>query len=176
MAAIAEEAGVTKPTLYREVGAKDALVHALGARLDGRVRTVIETAVGAVSGRRNELRTFVRSSLEAVGADRDIYLFVSAGGTGEDRLRQALLLADRTADLLAQRLAEQRVADDADPSVATAWAYGLVGMLHFVTLWWLRAPTVTADELADQLTELLWSGLQVDEAPAANARRRRGQR
>ena len=38
LAAIAAQAGVTKPTLYREVGDRDALVHALAERLSAPIR------------------------------------------------------------------------------------------------------------------------------------------
>ena len=34
--------------------------------------------------------------------------------------------------------------------------------LQYVALWWLRDQSVSAAQLADQLTELLWSGLRGD--------------
>ena len=51
----------------------------------------------------------------------------------------------------------------------TAWSYGLLGALHFVTLWWLREPRAEAEQVADQVTQLLWSGMRAgtDPDPAA---------
>jgi hypothetical protein len=54
--------------------------------------------------------------------------------------------------------------------VATVWAYGLVGALHFVTLWWLRDEAVDRDEVTAHITELLWSGVGL-EAGAPIAKR-----
>ena len=50
----------------------------------------------------------------------------------------------------------------ADPEVATAWSYGLLGAVHFVTLWWLREQKPAADTVVEQITALLWSGMGLD--------------
>ena len=57
------------------------------------------------------------------------------------------------------RIARQRIDDGRDPTVALTWAYGLIGTLHFVTLWWLRDRTCSSQEIANHLTDLLWSGI-----------------
>ena len=49
-----------------------------------------------------------------------------------------------------------------DPEVATVWSYGLLGALHFVTLWWLREQKPTAETVVEQITALLWSGMGLD--------------
>ena len=108
--------------------------------------------------------------LHLAALDRNLYLYVTAGGSSDDRVRQALLLADRTAQDFAAGIAVFRAAQGADPSVALAWAYGLIGTLHFVTLWWLRDGTTDADDLADQITTLLWSGLGGQDAPPRRPR------
>jgi hypothetical protein len=43
--------------------------------------------------------------------------------------------------------------------VATPWAYGVIGMLNLVSLWWIHEPDRPADVLAGQLADLLWPGL-----------------
>lgn len=171
MEAIAAEAAVTKPTLYREIGDKDALVEALAERLVDRIIAAVGAGVAGQAGAQAQLRGFVSAYLDVVERDRALYLYVTAGGTSDDRLRQALHLADRSAAPIAEQLAAQRVADGADPSVAVVWSYGLIGMLHFVTLWWMRDGEVDRDRLTDQVTELMWSGLG-NERAAARPRRR----
>ena len=170
MEAIAAEAAVTKPTLYREVGDKDAVVQALAERFVDRIIEAVGEAVARATEPRAQLRALVAAYLEVVERDRPLYLYVTAGGSSDDRLRQALHLADRSATPIAEQLAAQRTASGADPSVAVVWSYGLIGMLHYVTLWWLREPVVDRDRLADQVTELMWSGFGGD---AAGPRRRR---
>jgi len=157
--AIAAAAGVTKPILYRGVGDKDALVAALAERLVARMTAEVTTMVAQASGGRERLRTLVGGYLHFAALDRHLYLYVTAGGRSDDRVQQALLLADRTAHGFAAGIAAFRTARAADPAVALAWAYGLIGTLHFVTLWWLRDGTGDTEDVAEQITTLLWSGL-----------------
>jgi AcrR family transcriptional regulator len=157
--AIAAEAGVTKPTLYRGVGDKDALVIALAERLVARMTAEVTSLVTAASGGRARMRALVGGYLEFAALNRHVYLYVTNGGRSDDRVRQALLLADRTAEGFARGIAATRASQGADASVAHAWAYAMIGSLHFVTLWWLRDGATDADKIADQITALLWSGL-----------------
>jgi AcrR family transcriptional regulator len=160
---IAIEAGVTKPTLYREVGDRDALVHALAERLAGRMAEETTRLVGAASAPREGLRNLVAGYLDLAARDRHLYLFVTAGATGEDRVQQSLLLADGAAGQFAEPIAAYRVANGADPAVASVWSYGLLGAMHFVTLWWLRDQTTDMDLVIDQITSLLWSGMGLED-------------
>ena len=162
LAAIAAQAGVTKPMVYRGLGDKDAVVQALAERLVARMTRDVRALVAGATGPRDQLQRFVAGYLGQAAADRNVYLYVTAGGSSDDRVRQALLLADRSAHQFAEGIAAMRRANGADPAVAAAWSYGLIGMLHFVTLWWLRDGAPDQATLAAQITELLWSGLGGD--------------
>lgn len=160
--AIAAAAGVTKPTLYRGVGDRDALIYALAERLTERMASDVAETVARAEGPRDALQRLVHGYLAHAATERNLYLYVSAGSGGDDRLRQSLLLADGSARRFAEGIAAHRASRGADPSVATVWSYGLVGALHFVTLWWLRDPSVEARDVTDQLTALLWPGLDTE--------------
>ena len=170
--AIAAEAGVTKPILYRGVGHRDALVNALALRLTVRMANHVSRLVERAASPRDALRRLVGGYLGRAASDRHLYLYVTAGGASEDRVQQSLLLADGAARQFAERIAVFRTARGADPAVATVWAYGLVGALHFVTLWWLRDEAIAIDQVTEQITELLWSGLGL-EAVTRKAKRSR---
>jgi AcrR family transcriptional regulator len=170
--AIAAEAGVTKPILYRGVGDRDALVNALALRLATRMAEQVARLVEGAEGPRDALERLVGGYLEHAADDRHLYLYVTAGGASEDRVQQSLQLADGAARQFAERIAAYRESRGADPSVANVWAYGLVGALHFVTLWWLRDEAIDRDEVTAHITELLWSGVGL-EADAKIARRRK---
>lgn len=157
--AIAMEAGVTKPTLYREVGDKDALVNALAERLALRMAESIQGLVEQSSAPHEGLRGLVGGYLEFAAGDRHLYLFVTAGGTSDDRVQRSLVLADGAAQQFAEPIAAYRAAHGADPAVATVWSYALLGALHFVTLGWLRDQATDIDLVIDQITSLLWSGM-----------------
>jgi AcrR family transcriptional regulator len=157
--AIAIEAGVTKPILYRGVGDRDALVQALALRLTARMADAMTQLAADAAGPRAALRRLVGGYFERAAAERHLYLYVTAGGTSEDRVRQSLLLADDAAHRFEPGIAAYRAAGGADPAVAAVWAYAFVGALHFVTLWWLRDEALPLDAVAEQTTELLWEGL-----------------
>lgn len=157
--AIATEAGVTKPILYRGVGDRDALVNALAVRLSARMTEAVTQLVERATQPRDALYRLVAGYLGQAASERHLYLYITAGGASEDRVRQSLLLADGTAQQFAARIAAYRTARGADASVATVWAYGLIGALHFVALWWLRDEAITIDAVTEQITALLWSGV-----------------
>ena len=172
--AIAVAAGVTKPILYRGVGDRDALLNALAQRLTARMAARVAELVAQAAGPQDTLRKLVAGYLKHAAEERHLYLYVSAGGPGDDRVQQSLILADGTARQFAERIAADRSARGADASVATVWAYGLVGALHFVTLWWLRECDIGVDQIAEQVVEqitaLLWTGLK----PGATSRKPSG--
>ena len=167
--AIAAAAGVTKPTLYREVGDKDALVNFLAERLALRMAAAIQELISQAPSPRDGLRSLVTGYLDFAARERNLYLFVTAGGNRDDRLQQSLLLADGAASQFAEPIAAYRAARGANPEVATVWSYGLLGALHFVTLWWLRDQTADLDLVIEQITALLWSGMAIPAHESDNA-------
>lgn len=165
LAAIAAAAGVTKPILYREVGDKDVLVNELAQRLSERMAAASMQLVAAAKTPREGLRNLVTAYLDFASQERHLYLFVTAGGTGDDRVQHSLMLADGAAQQFAAPIAAYREAHHADPAVATVWSYGLLGALHYVTLWWLREPAQDIQPVVEQISALLWSGIGLDQHP-----------
>lgn len=162
--AIALEAGVTKPILYRGVGDRDTLTSALAERLSGRMAEWVSREVAAAQSPHDAVQRLVTAYLDHATRERNLYLFVSGGGSGEDRVRDLLRLADMTTRRFAEGIAEYRSSRGADPSVATVWSYGLVGALHYVTLWLLRDGDRDSADVAAQLTQMLWTGFRLDDA------------
>ncbi len=159
MEVIAAAATVTKPILYRTVGDRDALVTALAEIVIDRINEAATVAIAKARSPRSRLRALISAYTEVVENNRNLYLFVIAGGASVDRVSQLLRLADRSALPLARQLSAQRTAVGADPDVALPWAFGLIGTLQFATLWWLRDGQISADQLVEHITELLWSGI-----------------
>jgi AcrR family transcriptional regulator len=170
--AIASEAGVTKPIVYARVGSRAALSNALAERLAARL---IETGSAAVAGRPLDqamLAALFRSSLETLGEHRELFLYVTRGAS-DDMPERTLYLAGMSAEPLAALLTQWRVDQGLDPDVAGAWSYGIVGMLNMVSVWWLEEGEPSADVVAGQLAELVWSGLSGASRAAAPVRGRR---
>ena len=155
--AIALEAGVTKPIVYARVGGRTDVANALAERLADRL---IAAASAAVDGRpygHEMLAALIEANLVTVAAHRELFLYVT-GGTSDESPMRTLYLAERSTTPMAQQLARWRTRHGLDPAVALPWAYAIVGMLQLVSLWWLTEPDRTAEQLADHLAELLWTG------------------
>ncbi len=137
------------------------MVEGLAWRLNERHAEAARDAVAGLRDPAKAIRAFVDAYLEGLERDRNLYLYVT-GGTGAGSEPDGFLrFADQSADDLAQRLALLRGArTKKQHAAALPWAYGVIGMLHFVALWWLRTADRTRAELAEQLTDLLWAGLR----------------
>jgi AcrR family transcriptional regulator len=156
--AIATEAGVTKPIVYARVGSRAELSNALAARLADRLIDAARGEVGNGRLDRDTLAAFLRTTLETIGAHRELFLYVTRG-SADDTSERALYLAGKSAQPLAELLARWREHHGHDASVAVPWAYGIIGMLNLVSLWWIEEGGQPVGALADQLAELVWSGI-----------------
>ncbi len=150
---IAAACGVTKPIIYRHFGDRDGLVMAMALRF-------VAALVGALTpqlARRDAPRDLLASTIDAylvlLEGDTHLYRFLSVNEPGKRDL-VAGLIAEEVAIVLEQYLGDA----GQDTAGAKPWAYGLVGMVHFVGDWWARNDTPSRSTLVDQLTTLLWSG------------------
>ena len=156
--AIAREAGVTKPIVYARVGKRTEVSDALAQRLADRLMEAAAAAIGTRRTGRTQLVALIRSNLETLAAHRELFLFVT-GGASEEMPQRTLFLAGQSAKPMADQIAVWRKAAGLDPSVALTWAYGVVGLLNMVSLWWINESDQPAERVAEQLADLLWSGL-----------------
>jgi AcrR family transcriptional regulator len=156
--AIAVEAGVTKPVVYARVGSRAELSNALASRLAERLIAAGGGVVSSASLDRATLAALFRTSLEMIHDQRELFLYVTRGA-GDDTPDRTLYLAGRSAGPLAELLVHWRTAHGSDATVAVPWAYAIVGMLNMVSLWWVEESDRSAAALADELAELVWSGL-----------------
>ncbi len=160
MEAIAAEASVTKPILYRSVGDRDALVIALSERFVQRVNVAAAHDVARATSPRDAVYLLVRAFLDTVEGQSNLFLFVTAGTVGRDRVARSLSLADLSAVPLADLLARLHSAGEPPDQLASLiWAHGMIGAMQYATLWWLRNRSCTTHELAEHLTQLIWSGI-----------------
>ena len=155
---IAFEAGVTKPIVYARVGGRTDLANALAERLSDRLVAAARTAIDGRPYGREMLAALIAANLTTVAEQRELFLYVT-GGTSDETPKRTLYLAERSTVPMAQQLARWRTKQGLDPAVAVPWAYAVIGMLQLTSLWWLTDSDRSAEQLADHLAELLWSGL-----------------
>lgn len=156
MAAIAAEAGVSKPILYRHFGDKSGLYQTLAERHSRvlieaiRERFVLEESV------RDRVHGGIDTYLAMISENPNFYRFLMHRASAEDTATHgAMSMVIRN---LGQEIAELMVAESADPARAQVWGHGIVGMVQNAGDWWLGSE-VPRETVVESLTDLVLSGL-----------------
>lgn len=166
MNAIAAEAGITKPILYRHFGDKSGLYRALARRHTDAMLDACRTAIDSVHERRHRVEATLDAYLAAIEAHPQVYRFLMHPAD-EDGDEDKPFDIGRHVSPLLRRLGEelaQVIIDRLDPGprgelVARVWGHGIVGMMHSAGDWWLAERPCTRQELVRHLTDLLWARL-----------------
>ncbi|MFI7132587.1 TetR/AcrR family transcriptional regulator [Nonomuraea sp. NPDC050153] len=159
---LARALGVTKSAIYYHVPGKEQLLaRALDRALDGLFGVVADER--AASGPAIErLEWAVRESVRIL-VDRLPYVTLLLRVRGNSRTEQAALERRREFDgfishLVKEAAAEGSIRPDVDPALVTRLLFGTV---NSITEWYKPARGASADDLADALLKMTFSGLRV---------------
>ncbi|GHC50801.1 TetR family transcriptional regulator [Streptomyces flavofungini] len=167
MNAIAAEAGITKPILYRHFGDKGGLYAALAKRHTDALLASLRAALDAPAERRERVEATLDTYLAAIEARPQVYRFLmhpsEAGPTGGEGgfdvgLHSAPLLR-RLGEELAEVIEERVDLGPESGRLARVWGHGIVGMMHAAGDWWLGERPCSRAELVGSLADLLWGRL-----------------
>ena len=158
MEAMATEAGITKPILYRHFGDRAGLVAAVAERFADALSTELDAALRTNTGPRDVLVQTIDAYLAFVERDPSLYRFVVRGvaAGAADAIGDFM---DQVGRRVAVVVGEQLRAAGQDSGGAEPIAHGIVGMVHAAGDWWVERQTMPRHRLVEYLTELLWSGL-----------------
>ncbi|MDI3418262.1 TetR family transcriptional regulator [Streptomyces luteolus] len=166
MNAIAAEAGITKPILYRHFGDKGGLYAALAKRHTDALLASLRAALDAPSERRARVESTLDTYLAAIEGAPQVYRFLmhpaesaSPGEQGFDVGRHSAPLLRRLGEELAQVIAERVDLGSDSERLARVWGHGIVGMMHAAGDWWLGERPCSRAELVRDLADLLWGRL-----------------
>ncbi|MEU6083677.1 TetR family transcriptional regulator [Streptomyces sp. NPDC047108] len=166
MNAIAAEAGITKPILYRHFGDKGGLYRALAVRHTDALLAGLRAALDAPSDRRDRVERTLDTYLSAIEARPQVYRFlmhpsddIQTGDQGFDVGRHSAPLLRRMGEELAQVIAERVDLGPGSDELARVWGHGIVGMMHAAGDWWLRERPCSRAQLVRHLADLLWGRL-----------------
>jgi AcrR family transcriptional regulator len=166
MNAIAAEAGITKPILYRHFGDKGGLYRALAERHTDALLAGLRAALDAPADRRRRVENTLDTYLAAIEARPQVYRFLmhpsdeaQPGEQGFDVGRHSAPLLRRMGEELAQVIGERLDLGPGGAELARVWGHGIVGMMHAAGDWWLRERPCTRAELVHSLADLLWGRL-----------------
>lgn len=179
MNAIAAEAGITKPILYRHFGDKgglyralakrhtDALLSALKAALDApadrraRVEATLDTYLAAIEARPQVYRFLMHPSDSTAGADSTAAADTQLPEQGFDVGRHSAPLLRRLGEELATVIEERVDLGPDSAQLARVWGHGIVGMMHAAGDWWLGERPCSRAQLVSSLADLLWGRLSL---------------
>ncbi|WP_030608246.1 TetR family transcriptional regulator [Streptomyces sclerotialus] len=166
MNAIAAEAGITKPILYRHFGDKGGLYRALAVRHTDALLAGLRAALDSPVPRRDRVEATLDTYLAAIEARPQVYRFLmhpsdegQTADRGFDVGRHSAPLLRRLGEELAQVIAERVDLGPAGGELARVWGHGIVGMMHAAGDWWLREQPCSRAQLVQHLADLLWGRL-----------------
>ncbi|MES9556206.1 MULTISPECIES: TetR family transcriptional regulator [unclassified Streptomyces] len=167
MNAIAAEAGITKPILYRHFGDKGGLYRALAKRHTDALLIALRAALDAPAERRRRVESTLDTYLAAIEARPQVYRFQmhpsddAAPSTeqGFDVGRHSAPLLRRLGEELALVIAERVDLGPDSAAMARIWGHGIVGMMHAAGDWWLGERPCSREQLVRSLADLLWGRL-----------------
>ncbi|HWM37531.1 MAG TPA: TetR family transcriptional regulator [Streptomyces sp.] len=170
MNAIAAEAGITKPILYRHFGDKEGLYRALAVRHTDALLSALRSALDAPAERRQRVEATLDTYLAAIEARPQVYRFLmhpseggSGGEPGFEAGQHSAPLLRRLGDELGKVIEERLDLGPGGEEIARVWGHGVVGMAYAAGDWWLRERPCTRAQLVSQLADLLWGRLALAE-------------
>jgi AcrR family transcriptional regulator len=160
MAAMAAEAGVTKPILYRHFGDKAGLYAALATRHTETLMASLTAALAETATPKERVRRTVDVYLEALEAEPQVYSFLVQSEEAAPVRGQVRGFLRQLQEHLSRGISAELGLPPGDLR-GPVWAAGIVGMVQSAGDWWLDArandpQAPSRVELCEQLTELLW--------------------
>lgn len=152
MERIAEEAGVSKATLYDNFEGKHGLTDALVERYGARILTQMAVGLGEPRTVHEVLRGGISVFVAVIEREFELYRFVlEAGGT-------RTMLDESAAPVAAMLGAVMRQAG-VDSGGAEVAARALLGGVFAAAEWWAEHQSMSRADFVQYLDDLLWPGL-----------------
>jgi AcrR family transcriptional regulator len=160
MEQLAKAGGVTKPILYRHFGDRDGLITAIAERFSAGLVASVSAPLHSVTYPRELLDSTIAAYVGFLEQDPYLYGFlVQQPSTRRDERTPISSLVDVVARQVAVIAAEQLRARGRDADAAVPWAYGIVGLVHQSTNWWMRDKSMSRERFLSSISDLLWDGL-----------------
>ncbi|MFF5938120.1 TetR family transcriptional regulator [Streptomyces sp. NPDC012508] len=166
MNAIAAEAGITKPILYRHFGDKGGLYRALATRHTDALLAALRAALDAPADRRRRVESTLDTYLASIEAMPQVYRFLMHPAEETHQAEQGFDVGLHSAPVLrrmgeelGQVIAERIDLGPAGEAQARIWGHGIVGMMHAAGDWWLGERPCSRAELVTAMADLLWGRL-----------------
>jgi AcrR family transcriptional regulator len=161
MNAIAAEAGITKPILYRHFGDRNGLIKALTERHTSGLLAAVRAALDEPLERRARVEHVLDTYLAAIEARPQVYRLLTHPEPGDptgagNALAPAL---KQIADEIAKAVRAQVDLGADGPLLSDAWGRAITGMVLAAGDWWLEQRPCPRSQMVRSLADLLWGRL-----------------
>jgi AcrR family transcriptional regulator len=173
MDAMAAEAGITKPILYRHFGDRSGLLSAVASRFADELITRLSEALELPGTPGERIDVAVRAYVSFIEEDPELYGFLTQRVHVSSIVESRLIV--RVAGLLQAAIAQTMQDAGIDPSPAETWAYGVVGMMHLAGAHYANTPGMDREAFIHHLVMLtsgglIANGLGLEAAPTTASR------
>jgi AcrR family transcriptional regulator len=159
MDALAVEAGVAKPVLYRHFSDKAALVAALGeyggALLQDRLVPVLTSKRPALS----LIREGVGAYFAVIDEHPNLYWLLARESADEGGAEAIRRIRENLAALLSALLGDYLRGFGLDSGAAEPWAYGITGLVQSTGEWWLTRRSMSRVHIVEYVTQMIWAAM-----------------
>ncbi|HWG64115.1 MAG TPA: TetR/AcrR family transcriptional regulator [Streptosporangiaceae bacterium] len=163
MDAVAAEAGVTKPVLYRYFSDKAALVQALGERGAAFLNERLLPAISSNGPAHARVSEAVGAYFAVIDEHPNLYWLMARHATGAEAEPEGSGVAEQNREFIATTLTA--VIGDylrffgVDSGSAEPWAYGITGLVQSTGEWWLQRRSMSRVRVVEYVTQLIWAAL-----------------
>jgi AcrR family transcriptional regulator len=160
MDAVAAEAGVTKPVLYRYFSDKAALVQALGERGTELLFTRLLPALNSDGPALARTREAIGAYFAVIDENPNLYWLLArrsaetADGVDPVQHDKEFIAAQLTAVI-----GDYLRVFGLDSGAAEPWAFGVTGLVQSTGEWWLQRRSMSRVHVVEYVTRLVWAAL-----------------
>jgi AcrR family transcriptional regulator len=160
MEAVAAEAGVTKPVLYRYFSDKAALVDALGEAGSAFLLDRLLPAIQAGGPPLARVQDAVGAYFSVIDEYPNLYWLLARwpaaeGGGAGTMVRDKELIASTLTAVIGDYMRVFGL----DSGAAEPWAYGITGLVQSTGEWWLQRRSMSRVHVVEYVARLIWAAL-----------------
>ncbi|MDH6135875.1 AcrR family transcriptional regulator [Kitasatospora sp. MAA4] len=161
MNAIAAEAGITKPILYRHFGDRNGLFQALTERHTSGLLDAMRAALAEPLERRERVELVLDTYLAGIESRPQVYQLLTHPEAGDPNgVGSALAPAMRQiADEITRAVTAQVDLGPDAPLLSETWGRAITGMVLAAGDWWLEQRPCPRARMVQALADLLWGRL-----------------
>jgi AcrR family transcriptional regulator len=161
MDAVAAEAGVSKPVLYRYFADKAALVDALSERGSELLLARTLPAINSCGPVLDRISGAVGGYFAVLDEHPNLYWLIARRGLAEPGQGGVAVHPDKEsiANALSAVFAGYLRLFGLDPAAAQPWAHGITGLVQSTGEWWLQRRSMSRGQVVGYVTQLIWAAV-----------------